>query len=270
MKEHIMKKLIGRMSIFIGGFSKTSVFGKTALDGGEKSGSGPLFQEAFAKPTSNRRFTFWESLIVLLLLAGCTTLETYVNPDAYDPRIAPIDQKTTFFIFGEQFIMGEYSLVYKDNTQRSTVGFFTDRDTTVRRYVFYKNKTPLYKVEIIKQERKIQFTDHSSIFWVERMYINIVDNNGVGKEYAINQDKPYITYNDDVLGTIQFDYYRSRNKNDIEYNWEYVTGFEIRVNDEAYGVLAFYPPSVYLKHYNDIEEKMDLYVLTAYASFLYT
>jgi hypothetical protein len=183
----------------------------------------------------------------------------------------PIEKKSTFLIFGEQFVLGDYSLVYKENTEYSTFAFLGDRKTSGRKYVFYRNKTPLYKVDILKRELTIRISNSAHISRLERLYIKMTDNKGAIKEYDINLDKelPYITYNDDVMGNVHFNYYRSRNKNELEYDWEFFTGFDIRTGDAEYGILALYPPALYLKRYNDVEEKMALYLLAAYASSYY-
>jgi hypothetical protein len=71
------------------------------------------------------------------------------------------------------------------------------------------------------------------------------------------------------MGEIKFDYYKSRNKNTPQYEYESLTGFEISVGNEEYGILAFYSPALYLKNTVEINDKMALFVLAAYASFLH-
>jgi hypothetical protein len=217
-------------------------------------------------------------LVIALVLSGCTTLGTYIENAEYDYTNVPVTFKPTLLIFGEQFIIGDYSLVYKGNTDHGAVRtLLGDETTTGRKYVFYKNNVRLYDVEIVKQERAIQLSESATLYTGLKRYIRIVDRNRVRKEYAITSEQqlPYITFQDDAAeddatGTVTFTNYQSRNKNDLDYDWNYNTGFNIQVNGEEYGILAFYPVSLYIRAgNNDVPEQLALYILTVYISHVY-
>jgi hypothetical protein len=212
--------------------------------------------------------------IVCFFLFGCTTLQTYIENAESDYTNVPIVTKHVL-IFGEQFIMGDYSLDYKGNTSELSGTFLGNGETTIRNYVFYKNKIPLYKVEIAKWENKIQVNDSLTLYSGTRRYIRVINNDRSKEEYTINMDKqlPYITYQDNFIGTVDINYYESKNKNDLEYDWDYHTGFSILVNNEEYGILSLYPTSLYIKNNHTIndtmQDKLVLTILTTYASHLY-
>jgi hypothetical protein len=209
-----------------------------------------------------------------IFLFGCTTLETYIKNVENEYTAVPLIQKSSL-IFGETFIMENCSLDYKGN-EFSTTGFFTTKETTIRKYNFLKDKTILWRIEIIKQENKIESSDgRSAIILDRKRYIHIIENNQLKKMYTIDMEKKsYLTYQDDLVGSININYYQSKNKNDLEHDWLYNTGFNISVNDTEYGILAFYPLSFYRKNTdNSIDhnthDKIILCVLAAYASYLY-
>jgi hypothetical protein len=215
----------------------------------------------------------YDIFIVCLFLSGCITLETYIENVEYNYTAIPIITKHPWF-FGEEFIMGDYSLNYKGNKSVSQASF-GQRETEIRAYAFHRNKILLYRIEIVKWENSIKLTDSATLYFGRKRYIRIIDNNGLKSEHSINNDKklPYITFRDDLDETININYYQTKNKNDIEHDWTYHTGFSIFVNNEEYGILAFYPVTLYLKNnnkmYNNIQDKLALFVLTTYASHLY-
>jgi hypothetical protein len=211
--------------------------------------------------------------LIVLVLSGCVTVETYVENAAHNYTIVPITRKPTLLIFGEQFIIGDYRLVNKGITDQGKItSLLGEETTTSRKYVFYKNNDRLYDVEIIKWERGVQLGESATLYTGLKRYIQIVDRNRVKKEYDITseQQSPYITFQDDTTGTVTITNYQSRNKNAPEYDWNYDTGFSIQVNGNEYGILAFYPPSLYVRTgNNDVPEHLALYTLAAYASHLY-
>jgi hypothetical protein len=209
-----------------------------------------------------------------IFLFGCTTLETYIENPENEYTAVPLIRKHPL-IFGETFIMENYSLDYKGN-ESSTTGFFITKETTIRKYNFLKNKTILCRIEIIKQENEIESSDGSNAIILDgKRYIHIVENNRSKKAYAINVDKKsYLTYQDDLAGSININYYQSKNKNDLEHDWLYNTGFNIFINDMEYGILTFYPLLFYRKNTNiridnNTYDKIILCALAAYASYLY-
>ena len=212
-------------------------------------------------------------LIIPLIFIECVALETYIKNEENYQQIIPIENRSTFLVFGERLVLNEYSLHYRNDTPNiSRNVFFGTIETTGRRYAFYKNKVRLYTVDVITSKRQIQFNENNYITINQEMYIRIIDNTGMKNDFQINLDgkQPYVIFSDTISGEIYFNYYRSRNKNYLESEYESFTGFEISKNNEEFGILAFYPPaSLYLKNDIEINEKMALYILAAYASFLH-
>jgi hypothetical protein len=171
--------------------------------------------------------------------------------------------------------MENYSLNYKGN-ESTSAGFIRSKETAIRKYDFLKNNTILCRVEITKREDKIESNDgNTAIILDSKRYINIIENDRSKKEYAINTDKKsYLTYRDNGVGSIKINYYQSRNKNDLEQDRLYTTGFTILINDREYGILAFNPLLFYRKNSNtnisnNTHDKTALCILAAYASYLY-
>jgi hypothetical protein len=99
----------------------------------------------------------------------------------------------------------------------------------------------------------------------------IIHNNDTKEVFKINFDeqRPYVLFKDSNIGEIKFDYYKSSNKNNPKDNWEIFAGFKINVNNEEYGILSIYHPSMYIKNNTEITDKMALYILAAYAHYIH-
>ncbi|MDR0557122.1 MAG: hypothetical protein LBG43_04535 [Treponema sp.] len=213
-------------------------------------------------------------LLASIFLSGCTTLETYIENVGNEYTAVPLIRKHPL-IFGETFTIENYSLDYKGN-ESSASGFFVTKKTTIRKYNFLKDKTILCRIEIVKRENKIGSDSGGAIIFDEERYIRIIENDRSKKEYAINMDeKSYLTYHDDIVGSINIiNYYQLKNKDALERAWLYNTGFNISINDMEYGILAFYPLLFYRRNADNktgdnTYDKIILCVLAAYASYLY-
>jgi hypothetical protein len=235
-----------------------------------KSLSASDWQNAVYSPPLKLFYIF---LIGGIFLFSCKTLETYVENAENEYTAIPLTRKYSL-ISGEQFTMGDYSLDYKGE-ESGEVEFFITGETTTRKYNFLKNEAVLYRIEIIKQENQIKSDNsRSAIILGSKRYIRIIDNNRLKKEYAIDTDKKsYLTYQDDTVGAINIRYYQSRNKNDLEHDWLYDTGFNIFVNDTEYGILGFYPLIFYRRNINTeidstMYDKIALCTLAAYATYI--
>ena len=161
-------------------------------------------------------------LIISLIFIGCVTLETYIRNEESYPQIIPIENKA------KKLILNEYSLHYSYSSNSLTNELFPT-ETKSMRFVFYQNKIRLYIVEIITSTKRIQFNENSYMGFNPEMYIRIIDNTGTRNEFKINLDREqlYVMFNDDVVGEIYFNYYRSRNKNDLKDESLSFTGFRI-------------------------------------------
>ncbi|MDR1248012.1 MAG: hypothetical protein LBK63_01800 [Treponema sp.] len=200
---------------------------------------------------------------IILSLFGCTTLETYIENGEDTYRMIPIEKKGRF-IFGEEFVMENYRLVYNGNTSSQGNNY----EETTRKYTFYKGAVPLYGVEITKSEEKGVLSAIIGLVGIKRC-IKIVYATGIKIEYPINNESSYITFQDESITALDITYYQSRNKNDLEHDWTYTTGFNATLNGEAYGIISFYPGALYLKHEHTVQDKIMLYILSAYASYVY-
>jgi hypothetical protein len=227
------------------------------------------------KPKYRHIFKF--VLLVFLLLSGCITPGAFIrNEETYSQNI-PIKTKPTFLIFGENLLLNEYSLRYKRNTPDNvsyTILSTYKRNKSGRRYDFYKKGQKLYTVDIIKSDKESDIgnvlgVDVSVKYNIEMAII--IHNNYSKEEFKINLDerRPYVLFKDSNIGEINFDYYKSSNKNNPKDNYEIFAGFKINVNNEEYGLLAIHYPSLYLKNNIEITDKMALYILATYAHYIH-
>jgi hypothetical protein len=202
-------------------------------------------------------------IAIILSLFGCTTLETYIENSEYNYKTIPIEKKRSF-IFGEEFVIGNYRLVY--NEDNSSQG--NNYKETTRKYTFCKGIFPLYGVEISKMEEKNILSSLIGLVGIKR-YIKVIYDNGIKIEYPIDNESSYVTFQDEDIKALDITYYQSKNKNDLEHDWTYTTGFNVTLNGEEYGIISFYPGSLYLKNGNTLQDKIVLYILSAYASHVY-
>jgi hypothetical protein len=215
---------------------------------------------------------FKAALIALLLFSGCSTLGTLVRDEANYSQNIPIEKKPTFLFFGESLTLNGYSLRFQKNTPGGTsytILSTYSRNVVGRRYGFSKDGNQQYIVDVVSSDRGVQLGSISVTYDIE---VGIVLTSAYSKEeFKVNLDEqqPYVLFYDSNLGEVKFDYYNSRNKNAPEMGGETLTGFRISVNDEEYGILAFYPASLYIRNNAGITDKMALYVLSAYASYLH-
>ncbi|WP_461258001.1 hypothetical protein [Treponema sp. R80B11-R83G3] len=222
-------------------------------------------------------------LVIILFLTSfifisCVSVETFIKEYNYS-QIIPIERKTTLLIFDEKLILNEYSLRYrgdiKDVSPYPYLFFLGTKETTGRRYLFYKDNVPLYIVDILTMERHSQLNENFQFVFDPECNIYITDNTGTRRDFKINPkiqsvQLPYVIFHDNDIGEINFSYYRSQNKNNLEVKYESLTGCEISINYRQFGILAFYPPaSLYIVDDNIINDKMAVYILATYASFLH-
>jgi hypothetical protein len=218
----------------------------------------------------SRRLSIY-ALFVSLVFIGCATLETSIpNGESY-AQVIPIQRKSTFLFFGEKFLLNNYELRYIRDIDFSVEIVFFTREWSGRRYDFSKDGQKLYTIDIITSTRNIR-NENTAITINPEMYIRIYEHNGSDREeFKVDFDRrqPYIQFNDNTMGNIKFDYYKSRNRNTPDYAYETLTGFKIYAEDEEFGLLAFFPSSLHLKNNVNIDDKMAVYIMSTYASFLY-
>ena len=203
----------------------------------------------------------------------CNTLETYVENAENNYTAIAIEEKSNLFI--EKLKMGNYSLVNTSN-EHSKITFLLDEEKDTRNYNFYNGNSLLYKIEIVKSEHRKQITNNFSLEFGTNRYISInktkynvnldTDNN--------NQTSPYLEIQDSNIGKITFYKYYSRNKKSIEKDSNYNTGLSVFVNNNEYGIVSFYPTAFYLKNeyisnFQINQEKITLYLMSAYMSDRY-
>jgi hypothetical protein len=214
------------------------------------------------------------ALFAFLLFSGCVTHETYIkNEETYSHKI-PIGNKPTFLIFGENLTLNGYSLRFRRNTPGSGSHSILNysRNKSGRRYDFSKNGKKLYTVDIISSNRELGIGNVLGVDVSVKYNIDlsiVIHNNYSKEEFKVNFDKkrPFVLFYDSNMGEIKFDYYNSRNKNTPQNKFEILSGFRISDDNEEYGILAFYPTSLYIKNNVEINDKMALYILAAYAHY---
>ena len=187
--------------------------------------------------------------VTLLCLAACTTLETYVeNEGGYD--VFPITNNFS------DFNMGNYKLTHKKDSSYEG----DNKTISTKEYLFYEGSAEICKVEVITIEEKGFMLDTYEGF------IKFLYNTGMNVEYKMTKNmENYMTFQTGT-GTVKFNYYKSRNKNDPGNSSETVTGLDVLVNNERQGILAFYPDSFYLKKGTALSNNMALYVLSTHVS----
>jgi hypothetical protein len=235
--------------------------------------------------------------ITALLLFSCSTLETYIeNVDNYTqidmtvPNNALItSEKTGIRIQPEvldkdvrntRLIMDEYRIVQTDQISDSfevaidiLPAIYTR--SIGGRYDFYKGKTNLYKFEIVTNTLIGSRNYAGKSSEIRKHLIRIIDDkNKVQNEIETNAPNIDIFFSavDEDIGNLTIRQYKSRSASQPSNSrWKYHTGFIIEVDNEEYGILAFYPhPKLYKnngfkKVINDsVEDKIILCVFMAY------
>jgi hypothetical protein len=224
--------------------------------------------------------------ITALFLFNCATLVTHIeNIDNYT-QFEIIVPSSHFSFPGSRnkmLIMGDYNIVKTNKITFSadevsyTLNGQSYSSSVDGRYEFLKGETCLYKFEIItdKSIKKV-----SSVVSIEnrRRFIRLINNDAAVKNKieldALNADI-FLSVSDEDIGNLTISRYRSGNANSSQNsNWQYETGFIITIDDEEYGILAFYPkPKLYRNNRlnkiidENFEDKVILYILMAYEGF---
>jgi hypothetical protein len=230
----------------------------------------------------------WCAAAALGVLSGCATLATQLpNESGWTER--RIEKRPVRGIFGEQFVLGDYSLVYRGSETKTEVGWISEAATDIRNYAFYRGGTLLNRAALATFERTTSFGGASKgqILTFDVPLLNGVSiTSDIKKTIRIQMDEhtamdfvistargePYVTFKDPALGDVSFSRYESRNKNTPTSEYTYFTGFTCSVGGRDYGILAFYPSALFVE--SGVEADLDaeniaLYVLSAYVSFVY-
>jgi hypothetical protein len=138
---------------------------------------------------------------IIFSLFGCTTLETYIENGEYNYKMIPIERKWVF-IFGEEYVMENYRLVYNGNNSSQGNNY----DETIRTYTFYEGAAPLYGVEISRLEEKGILSAIIGLVGIKRC-IRIIYDNGIKIEYPMNNESSYITFQDESIKALDITYY---------------------------------------------------------------
>jgi hypothetical protein len=218
------------------------------------------------------------------LLSACTTLETYVsNADTQYERVPIVVRQGLFS--PDTITMGAYSMVEqwgKLFDSYSVSGFGgTFYDKKSRSYLLYRDREALYPVMLTQQTVGIEGFDWS--ISSSRYFIRFKTNTMI-KECEINRSNSdvycgfdsdvYFEVDDDYAGTVVIRNYKSINKNDQSKAWTYHTGFTVTIDNEEYGILAFYNAAWYRnkiyagKMDQTINDRLALYLLAIYENWL--
>jgi len=192
-------------------------------------------------------------------LAGCTTIQTHID-DRDEYYETPIELKHRF-IFSSSYIMG----VHRMEDKARVVDIYEGANGRIltRGFTYYYGNASTSRIEITQRETRKLF------FAGVKYFVSFIDNNGRSVEYEVNfNEGNYLTVQDNDIGTIEFNHYMN---NGIH------TGFDIIVNDERFGILAFYPvpfswgsprASLFVRRGNELKSDMALYVLAVYLSHI--
>jgi hypothetical protein len=182
----------------------------------------------------------------------------------------------------KRLIMDEYYIV-----EKSKISVFTNVPPKDRsgiynssvggRYDFCKGETSLYEFEIVT-DSVISVYKNGSSMGDSKNFIRIINNENI-VQTEIKPNMPnvdiYFSVFDEDIGNLTIRQYKSRSANQPPNSrWQYQTGFIIEIDNEEYGILAFYQYPRLYKNNNfnkiideNIEDKIILYIFMAYERF---
>ena len=246
-----------------------------------------------------KKFKMIIVVMLLLLFSSCGSMITYIeNVDNYtsipfiepDNSLITIDNSRIHLqpeILHRNFetitlILNDY---YTIETER--INIFTSvppegrvgnyRSSVGRRYNFHKGDELIYRFEIITNSY-IVINENGSQTAASRRYIRIINEYNFTETqiepYTIN-DAIYFELFDEEIGNFVIRDYKSRSANQSPNSrWRYHTGFLIEIDNEEYGILAFYPDPIFHKNNSfainideQIENKIMLYIFMAYIRY---
>jgi hypothetical protein len=197
--------------------------------------------------------------LLIFTLIGCTTIQTNIdNRNDYDA--IPLESKRRLLIYFD-YIMSNYTMEDRQGIKEFEGN--TEKILT-RELTFIENNIKISTIEVIQRETI------GLIFTTIQRFVKFTDKNGKSIEYKINNisEDNYFTILDENIGTIEINYYMTDGVH---------TGFDIIVNNERYGILAFYPepfksgftqPAFFLKRSNELKRDMAMYVMMAYLNYI--
>jgi hypothetical protein len=198
--------------------------------------------------------------LFIFYLVGCATIQTQID-DRDDYNEIQIETNRRYLIFFDHSI-GNYRI---EDRNRTVNIFEGNRGRILIRdgYTFYEDNISTFRVEFVQRETK------GIIFTTINQFIRITDNNDRTIEYEINLN----------LGESNYITIQDKNNRVIEINNNMTngihTGFDIIIDNEKYGILAFYPvpfksgsprPSLFIRRDHELESELIMYILAAYLS----
>lgn len=217
-----------------------------------------------------KRFEYKIVFFMLLFcnLIGCATIHTNIeNRDEYNVILIEYQRRYLIHI---DYIMGNFRMEGRSGIREfeGNTGRIISRDFT-----FFERNTLISRIELI--QRKIDgFTFETTgslleIGWNTRNFVKFTDTNNRSTEYEVfnGRDGNYLTIHDKTIGIIEFNYIVA---NDIH------TGFDIIVNNERFGILAFYPepfrggfvkPALFILKENELQRNIAMYIMTVYLNY---
>jgi len=187
--------------------------------------------------------------LAVTLLAGCVTLATALPEPEGQWAEFPIERKRTALIFGETFTLGDYELVYRGNTGSKEESLMSESSLNTRNYEFRRRGVFLNRVALKEFKRSVTGVGGFIITYETQKTIRLSLDGRSSAEYAVSEapGEAYIIFRDQELGDVAFTFYKSRNRNDPETPYTYTTGFTVTAAAGDYGLLAFYPPALWVK-----------------------
>ena len=237
--------------------------------------------------------------IAVLPLLGCKTVITYIENVADYEIFEIIVPNNSIIVSGDsglrlqtevhdknfknkKLIMNDYYIVENEKISNISnlkkLSGYIEYDSTVGgRYEFYKGEICLYNFNIVTEAVGVnQSRSTTAVNFAEGItFIRIFnDDNTVQVEITPNlpPNEIYFSIYDSDIGNFIIKRYKSRSANESPNSpWQYHTGFIIEIDNEEFGILAFYPnPKFYKKKsFNrnineNIMDKIILYFFIAY------
>jgi hypothetical protein len=198
-------------------------------------------------------------LIFIFSFVGCVTIQTQID-DRDNYNEIQIETKRRFLLFFDISI-GNYRIEDRNRTVNKFEG--NSGKILIREgYTFYEGLIPTSRIEFVQRETR------GFIFTTIRQFIRITDKNGRTIEHEVNLyigESNYITIQDKNDRVIKI--------NNITDGFH--TGFDIIVDNEIYGILAFYPvpfkrgsrqPSFFYRKDKKLDSEIVMYILAVYLS----
>jgi hypothetical protein len=208
-------------------------------------------------------------IVALFCVSACATTETVIPNADSDYQRVPISAGQKF-LQKRKFVLYDAELTHlRDKEIKS--GVLGIASTTVRTGIYtFAADGFTCDVEISSTTKGLGGTN--SYFTLSKIpVVRFIMSDGAKHEYVTDPDSDiYVTIADDLLGQVTIGQYRSVASD----TRSAISGFTIIINDQPYGVLAFYKePTLYINNTAarltpQSRDRLSLYLLTVYDGYM--